>query len=81
MAWYPTIARERRSSASRGKRKLEREAAKKFMGRVYRRVVTREQGRRGDLQIGARGGEGNCAEERAGVSCLMRAQMRQEAEQ
>ena len=59
---------------------MKPEAGKRFMGRVYRRVVTREQGRRGDLQIGGRGGEGNCAGRRAGVFFRVRAQMRQEAE-
>jgi len=33
----------------------------------------------GDLQIGGRGGEGNCAGRRAGVFCGMTAQDRREA--
>jgi len=59
---------------------MNREAAWKFIGRVYRGAGPQGQGPEGDLQIGGRAGEGNCAGRLAGVFFRMRAQLRQEAE-
>jgi hypothetical protein len=76
----PADKREMTRSASRSRWNLRPDAAKKCM-EEYKGGQVREGKGRGDLQIGGRGGEGNCAGGRAGVCCEMRAQLRQEAEQ
>ena len=76
----PLRVTAKRNNPRRNREAMERAPAKKYMGRVYRRTGRAGHERRGDLQIGGRDGEGNCAGGRGRVFCRMRAQERQEAD-